>query len=97
MMALDTINLYVVAKDEGSATYENVWEASALDQSIDTPHFFLVGLFLEAIIRRKEKAVELLETLCGNVSTDWVWAEESIESKNLLLADIEAQDVSRFS
>ena len=37
MMALDTINLVEVGKDEGLATYEKVWEASALDHSIDTP------------------------------------------------------------
>ena len=70
MMALYTINLEEVSKDEGLATYEKVWEASALAHSIDTPHSFWVGLLLAAISKRQEKAVELLGTLCGEVLAD---------------------------
>ena len=53
MMALDSINLEEVGKDEGLIIYEKVWEASAFTNSIDIPHYFWVGLFLEAISRRQ--------------------------------------------
>ena len=52
IMALDTINLEELGKDEGLVTYEKVWEASDLAHSINMPNSFQVGLFLEAIIRR---------------------------------------------
>ena len=96
MMALDTINLVEVGKDEGLATYEKVWEASALDHSIYIPHYFHASLFLEAISRRQKKEVELLGTLCGEISADWTWVEESKHSTNLQLAYIEALGVSHF-
>ena len=76
-------------KDEGFATYEKVWESSDLYHSINTPHYFWVGLFLEAIIRRQEKAVELLGMLCEDVSEDRMLVEESIHPTNLRLADID--------
>jgi len=41
--------------------------------------------------------VELLRTLCGDVSDNLVWVDESIHSTKLRLANIEAQDVSHFS
>ena len=63
-MAVYTINLEEVGKDEVLDTYEKVWEASALAHSIDMPYSFWVGSFLEAIIRSQEKVVELLGTLC---------------------------------
>ena len=53
MMAIDTINLEEVRKDEGLNTYEKVWEASDLAHSIDMTNSFRVGLFLEAISRRQ--------------------------------------------
>ena len=40
--------------------------------------------------------VELLGTLCGDVSADRTWVEESIHSTNLRLVDIEFQGVSQF-
>ena len=89
MMDLNTINLEDVGKDEVLLTYEKVWEALALAQSIDMPHSFQVRLFLEAISRRQDKVVELFGTLCGDVLADRTWVEESIHSINLLLADIE--------
>ena len=78
IMNMETINLKEMGKDEGLATYEKVWEASDLAQSINIPHYFWVGLFLEAIIRTQEKAVDLLGILCGEVLVNWKWAEESI-------------------
>ena len=35
--------------------YENMWEASASDHSIDMPQAFWVELFLKAISTRQEK------------------------------------------
>ena len=55
-----------------------------------------MGLFLEAIIRRQEKAVELLGTLCGDVLEYHKWVDESIQSTNMRLADIEVQGMSHF-
>ena len=52
MMALGNINLKEVGTDKDLDTYENVWEASSLNHSIDTPHSFWVRSFLEAMIRR---------------------------------------------
>ena len=83
MMALDTINLEEVGKDEDLSIYEKVWEDFALDHSINTPHSFRMWLLLKAIIRRQEKAVELLGTLCGDILVDQTWVEESIQSTNL--------------
>ena len=40
--------------------------------------------------------MDLLVTLCRNVSENWVWVDEIIISTNLCLAYIEAQGVSRF-
>ena len=40
--------------------------------------------------------MELLGTLCGDVLEYNKWVEESIQSKNMQLADIEAQGVSHF-
>ena len=97
MVSLETINLEDVGKYGGLSTYEKLWEDSALAHSIDTPHSFWVGLFLDAIIRRQEKAAELLGTMCGEFSVYQMWAEESIHSTNLRLADIEAQVVSHFT
>ena len=74
-----------------------MWKASDLAQSIDTPHSFWVGLVLEAISRRQEKAVELLVMLCGDVLTYRTWVEESIHSTDLRLAVIGAQGVSNFT
>ena len=70
MLVLDTINMEELGKDEGLETCENLWEASALDHSVDMPYSFWVGLFLDTISRRHEKAVELLGKLCGDVSVD---------------------------
>ena len=67
-MELDTTNLEEVVMDEGLTIYEKMWDASALDHSIDTPQAFWVGLFLKAIRSRQEKAVELLGNLCRDVS-----------------------------
>ena len=97
MMALDTINLEEVGNDEGLYTYEKVWESSDLAHSINMPHFFWVGLLLEAVSRKQEKAVEILRTLCGDVLVDQIWVEESIHSRNLQLADIAVQGVSNFT
>ena len=63
---------------------------------INMPHAFWVGLFLKVTIRRKEKAVEILGTLCRDVLADRVWVYESILSTNLRLEDIEAQGVYHF-
>ena len=86
-MVLETINLEEVGKDEGLVTNEKVWEASDLDHSINMPHSFWLVLSLE---------MELLGTLCGYVSADQMWVEDSIHSTNLYLADIEAQGVYHF-
>ena len=56
--------------DEGLTIYGNMWEASALDHSIDMPQAFWVGLFLEEINRSQENALDLLGTLCKVVSED---------------------------
>ena len=53
-----------------------------------------MGLFLEAITRSQDKAVELLGILYGDVLDDCLWAEKIIQSKNLQLAEIEAKGVS---
>ena len=71
MIALDTINLEKEGKVEDLATYEKMWEASALAHFINIPHLFWVGLFLEVISRSQDKAVELLGKLHGEVSADW--------------------------
>ena len=49
---------------------------------------FRVGLLLEleAISRRQEKAVDLLETLCRAVLADQAWVDDRILSTNLQLA-----------
>ena len=94
MIALDTIKLEEIGKEEGLVTYEKVWAASDLDHYIDMPHYFQVGLFNEAIIRRQEKAMEILVTVCGDVSTDRTWMEESINFIKFGFADIEEQGVS---
>ena len=61
------------------------------------PQTYRVGLFLKAIIRRQEKAVDLLGNLCRDVLADRVWVDESILSTNLRLSDIEAQGLSHFT
>ena len=71
MMALDTINPEEVGKYEGLSTYEKVWGDYALDHSINTPHYFWVGLFLESVSRRQEKVMEILGTMCGEFLEDW--------------------------
>ena len=96
MMELDNINLEEVRMDEGLTKYEKMWEASSLDHSIDMPQAFRVELFLKAVIRRQEKAVNLLVNLCRDVLAYWAWVDEIILSTNLQLADIEAQGVSHF-
>ena len=70
MMALDTINLEEVGMYEGLIIYENIWEASDLYQSINMPQAFWMVLFLKAISRRQEKAVDLLENLYRDVLAD---------------------------
>ena len=82
MMAPNTIKLEELGKNEGLGTYEKLWEAFTLSQSINIPHYFWVGLFLETISRRQEKTVELFGTLYGDVFSDWMWVEESIHSTN---------------
>ena len=82
--------------DEGLTIYEKMLEASDLVHSINMLQTFWVGLFLEAIIWRQEKAVEILGDLCRDVLEDRAWVDESILSKNLKLADIESQDVYNF-
>ena len=52
LMELDTINLEEVGMDESLTIYENMWEGSALDQSIDMHQAFGVRLFLKSISRR---------------------------------------------
>ena len=59
--------------DEGFTIYENMWEASASDHSIDMPQAFRVELFLKAISMRQENSVDVLGTLCRDVSEDQVW------------------------
>ena len=86
-----------MGKDENLGIYEKVWKAYALDHYMNVPHFFWVGLLLEAVSRKQEKAVEILRTLCGDVLVDQIWVEESIHSRNLQLADIEVQGVSNFT
>ena len=49
-----------------------------MDHTIDMPNFFWVGLLIEAISKGKEKLVELLGKLYGEVSADKTWVEESI-------------------
>ena len=71
VMALDTINLDEVGKDKLLETYEKLWGASDLAHSIDRPNSYQLGLFLEAISRRQEKAMEILGTLFGEVSAYW--------------------------
>ena len=78
-------------------TYEKLWGALALPHRIDIPHSFRVGLFLDAIIRRQEKELEILGMLYGDVLEDRTLVEDSIHSANLRLADIEAQGVYHFT
>ena len=40
--------------------------------------------------------MEILGKMCGDVSADLLWLEESIQPTNLRLADIDAQGVSHF-
>ena len=68
---LDNINLEEVEMDEVLTIYENMWEYSASDHLINTPQDFRVGLLLKGTIRRQEKAVDLLGTLCRDVLADW--------------------------
>ena len=96
MIELGTINLEEEGKVEDLATYEKMWEASALAHLINTPQPFWVGLFLEVISRSQDKAVELLGTLRGDVSADWTWVDNSIHTTNLRLEDIEAQGMYHF-
>ena len=55
-----------------------------------------MGLFLKAVSRSQEKAMDLLGTLCRDFLLYRVWVDESILSTNLRLADIESQVVSHF-
>ena len=96
MMEIHTIKLVEVGMDESLTIYENMREASASDQSINTPQAFRVGLFLKAVSRRQDKAVDLLGTLCRYFLVDRAWVDKSILSTNLRLADIEAQGMSHF-
>ena len=66
--------------DEGLTIYEKMLEASDLVHSINMLQTFWVGLFLEAIIWRQEKAVEILGDLCRDVLEDRAWVDESILS-----------------
>ena len=49
MMELDIIKLEEVGMYEGLTIYENMWEASASDHSINMPQVFRVGLLLKSI------------------------------------------------
>ena len=69
--------------------YEEMWEASAFNHSIDMPQAFWVGLIPKAISRKQEKAVEIFGNLCRDFSADRSWVYESILSTNLRLGDIE--------
>ena len=96
-MALVTINLEEFGNAEGLDTYGKVWEAYDLAHYIYMPHSFRVGLFLDAIIRRQEKELEILGMLYGDVLEDRTLVEDSIHSANLRLVDIEFQGVYQFS
>ena len=71
MMELDIIKLEEVGMYEGLTIYENMWEASASDHSINMPQVFRVGLLLKSIRKTQEKVVDLLGTLCRDISEDW--------------------------
>ena len=64
--------------------------------SIDLPQTFRVGYFLESLIVRQERAVELLKNLCADVSTDRTWANKGLHTKNILVVELEVQRLENF-
>ena len=83
--------------DEGLAIYENMWEASDLDHSIDMSKGFWVVLLLRDVSSSQEKSVDLLGTLNIYFLPDQAWVDDRILSTNMQLVEIEAQDLYHFS
>ena len=85
-----------VVKEDGIEVYEKVWGASASKNSNSTTQTFRVGSFLESLILRQDRAVELLQNLCADVATDMTWDDKGLHTTNLRVVELEAQGLENF-
>ena len=64
--------------------------------SIVIPQRFILGAFLESLRLIQDRSMELLQKLCADVATDRTWADKSLHTTNLCVADLEAQGLKKF-
>ena len=95
-MVFDYPNLEEVVKEDGIEVYEKVWGASASKISNAMTQTFRVGSFLESLILRQDRAVELLQNLCADVATDRTWDDKGLRTTNLRVVELEAQGLENF-
>ena len=77
-MVLDDIKPEEVGKEDGIEVYNKVWGALESHLYIATPQTFKLESFLESLILRQDRAVELLQNLCTNVAVYSTWADEGL-------------------
>ena len=95
-MVLDAPNSEEVGKEYELELYNKVWGALASQISIAIPHKFRLGAFLESLILRQYRAVELLKNVCANVATDRTWAGKGLFTTNIRVTDLETQGLENF-
>ena len=90
-MVLDDINPEEVGKEDGIEVYNKVWGALESHLYIATPQTFKLESFLESLILRQDRAVELLQKICNYVAADRNWADKGLCTMNLRVVDLKMQ------
>ena len=76
--------------------YKKVWVGLASKLSISMPQTFRLGDFLESLILRQYRAVELLQNICTNVDADRTWTGKGLRTTNFRVEDLETQGLENF-
>ena len=95
-MVLYAPNLEEVGKGDGLEVYKKVWGALAYQLSTFTPSTVRLGHFLESLILIQYRAVDLLKKLCADVDSDRTWYDKGLHTKNIHVANLEAQGLEDF-
>ena len=76
--------------------YKKVWVGLASKLSISMPQTFRLGDFLESLILRQYRAVELLQNICANLDADRTWTGKGLRTTNFRVEDLETQGLENF-
>ena len=96
-MIFDAPNPEEVGKEDGLELYDKLWGASASHISISMPQTFRMGYFLESLIFKQDRDMEILKNMCANVAADINWADKGPPHNKYFCGRLGGAGVGKFS